>query len=239
MRTIRPAAPGTLAVNELFGPTFQGEGTSQGRLARFLRLFGCHLSCTWCDTPQTWDPRRHDLAAEQRLLAVADILDWLADGPSTLLVITGGEPLLQQQALELLLTAIGDAELATEIEVETSGTIAPTQTVVDAVTRFTVSPKLANSNLLARQRIRPAVLRQFVLSGKASWKFVVQHPQELDEIKNLTTKYQLEPVWIMPEGTDSTTVLDRMRLLADPVLARGWNLTSRLQILLWENTRAR
>lgn len=234
-----PEASATLVVNELFGPTFQGEGTSQGRLARFLRLFGCHLSCEWCDTPQTWDRRRHDLTAEQRHLGVADVLDWLADGPSGLLVITGGEPLLQQQALEPLLTAIGDAGLATEIEVEPSGTVAPTPAVVDAVTRFTVSPKLANSNLLARQRIRPAVLRQFVLSGKASWKFVVQCLEELAEVGDLAAEYQLDPVWIMPEGIDSATVLDRMRLLADPVLARGWNLTSRLQILLWENAHAR
>ncbi|MFI7676354.1 7-carboxy-7-deazaguanine synthase QueE [Actinophytocola sp. NPDC049390] len=234
-----PKASATLVVNELFGPTFQGEGTSQGRLARFLRLFGCHLSCEWCDTPQTWDRRRHDVAAEQRHLGVADVLDWLADGPSGLLVITGGEPLLQQQALEPLLTAINDAGLSTEIEVETSGTVAPTPAIVDAVTRFTVSPKLANSNLLARQRIRPAVLRQFVLSGKASWKFVVQCPEQLAEVGDLAAGYQLDPVWIMPEGTDSTTVLDRMRLLADPVLARGWNLTSRLHILLWENARAR
>jgi organic radical activating enzyme len=172
MKAVTTEPIATLAVNELFGPTFQGEGSSQGRLARFLRLFGCHLSCEWCDTPQTWDRRRHDLAAEQHDLTVVDILDWLTDGPRGLLVITGGEPLLQQQTLEPLLTAIAEAGLATEIEVETSGTIAPTPVVVNAVTRFTVSPKLANSNLLARQRIRPVVLRQFVLTGKASWKFV-------------------------------------------------------------------
>jgi organic radical activating enzyme len=234
-----PETAATLTVNELFGPTFQGEGASQGRLARFLRLFRCHLSCMYCDTPQTWDGRRYDLVTEQRHLSVADILGWLADGPSGLLVITGGEPLLQQPALEPLLAAISEARLATEVEVETSGTIAPTPAVVDAVTRYTVSPKLANSNLLARQRIRPAVLRQFVLSGKASWKFVVESPEDLNEVQDLVTEYRLDPVWIMPEGTDSTTVLDRMRLLADPVHARGWNLTSRLHILLWENARAR
>jgi hypothetical protein len=43
----------------------------------------------------------------------------------------------------------------------------------------------------------------------------------------------------MPEGTDSTTILTRMRQLANPVLARNWHLSTRLHILLWENTRAR
>ncbi|GLZ37904.1 7-carboxy-7-deazaguanine synthase QueE [Actinokineospora sp. NBRC 105648] len=229
----------TLAVNELFGPTFQGEGTSTGKLARFLRLYGCNLACTWCDTPQTWDRARHDPAAEQTRLTVDDILAWLRTGPSSLLVVTGGEPLLQQRALEPLFTAITAAGLATEIEVETSGTITPTPDIVAAVTRFTVSPKLAHSTMVLPRRIRPAVIRQFVASGKASWKFVVQTPDDLAEVEALATEYGLDPVWIMPEGTDSTTILDRMRLLADPVLARGWNLTSRLHILLWGNVRAR
>lgn len=159
--------------------------------------------------------------------------------PGGLVVITGGEPLLQQRALESLLSAMRHNSLASEIEVETSGTIAPSPVVTEAVTRFIVSLKLAHSGLLERQRIRSAALRQFALSGKAIWKFVVQSVPDLDEVENLVAQYRLDPVWIMPEGTDSTTVLDRMRLLAEPVLARGWNLTSRLHILLWENARAR
>ncbi|MEV0675851.1 7-carboxy-7-deazaguanine synthase QueE [Actinosynnema sp. NPDC050436] len=237
-----PAAPdtsATLAVNELFGPTYQGEGPSQGRLARFVRLYGCHLTCGWCDTPQTWDRRRHHPTAEQRHIAVADVLDWLSGVPECLVVITGGEPLLQQRALEPLLASIMQNSLAGETEVETSGTIAPHPAVVEAVTRFIVSPKLTHSGLPERHRHRPTALHQFVQSGKAIWKFVVQSVLDLDEVETLVARYRLDPVWIMPEGIDSTTVLDRMRLPADPVLARGWNLTSRLHIMLWENARAR
>lgn len=228
-----------LAVNEMFGPTFQGEGHSQGRLANFLRLYGCHLSCSWCDTPQTWDRRRHDPYTERRHVGAVDILDWLRDRPTGLLVVTGGEPLLQQHALAPVLAAIREEGMASEIEVETSGTIEPDWAVVDAVTRFTVSPKLANSNLRIHQRTRPEVLRAFVRSGQANWKFVVQSVKDLDEVDALVTEFGMSPVWIMPEGSDSETVLDRMRMLADPVLARGWHLTSRLHILLWENARAR
>ena len=39
-----------LRVNEIFGPTIQGEGKSAGREVKFLRLSGCNLACTWCDT---------------------------------------------------------------------------------------------------------------------------------------------------------------------------------------------
>lgn len=228
-----------LVVNETFGPTFQGEGPSTGRYAHFLRLFGCHLSCTWCDTPQTHDPARYDLAAEQRILSIDDILSWLASTPADLLVITGGEPLLQPRALERLLCTIQERALATDIEIETSGTIAPTDLLTSAVTRFNVSPKLAHSGLRRHQRIRPAVLRHLAGTGKAIWKFVVQEASDLDEVQELTGTYDLKPVWIMPEGTDSATVLARMRLLAEPVLSHRWHLSTRLHTLLWENDRGR
>jgi 7-carboxy-7-deazaguanine synthase len=111
--------------------------------------------------------------------------------------------------------------------------------ITSAVTRFNVSPKLTHSGLRRHQRIRPAVLQDLAASGKAIWKFVVQDIDDLDEIQELVTAFDLHPVWVMPEGTDSTTVLARMRLLADPVLTRGWHLSPRLHTLLWENDRGR
>jgi 7-carboxy-7-deazaguanine synthase len=228
-----------LVVNEMFGPTFQGEGPSIGRLARFIRFFGCHLSCAWCDSGQTHDSARYDLAVEQRAVSIGDVLAWLRSGPAGLVVITGGEPLLQPRVLEGLVAAIREGQLATDIEVETSGTIASTPETAQGVSRFNVSPKLAHSGLLRHQRIRPAVIRYFVETNKATWKFVVREVDDLHEIHELVVAYHLDPVWVMPEGTDSITVLARMRLLADPVLARGWNLSPRLHTILWENDRGR
>lgn len=234
-----PDADRDAVINETFGPTFQGEGPSAGRHARFIRFSGCHLSCSWCDTPQTHDSSRFDLDAERRIVPVSELLSWLSDTPPGLVVITGGEPLLQPRALAQLVHQIRSRRLATDIEIETSGTVAPTPTLTAAITRWNVSPKLAHSGLHPHQRIRPAVLREFASTGKAIWKFVAQEPEDLDEVGDLASAYALDPVWVMPEGTDSATVLNRMRRLAEPVLERGWNLTSRLHTLLWENARAR
>ena len=44
-----------MKVNEIFGPTIQGEGKSAGMQAMFLRTSLCNLACDWCDTPQTWN----------------------------------------------------------------------------------------------------------------------------------------------------------------------------------------
>ena len=47
----------------------------------------------------------------------------------------------------------------------------------------------------------------------------------------------LTEVWVMPEGTDAETLITRSRELIDPVLARGWNLSTRLHVLLWGDRR--
>jgi len=95
-----------LTVNEVFGPTFQGEGPFAGQNAMFVRLFGCSLRCRWCDTAWTWDAARFELAAEQHPMSVPGILDQLRPHRPGLVVITGGEPLLQQQALVTLCDGI-------------------------------------------------------------------------------------------------------------------------------------
>lgn len=228
-----------LTVNEVFGPTFQGEGPFAGQNAMFVRLFGCSLRCRWCDTAWTWDAARFELAAEQHPMSVPGILDLLRPHRPGLVVITGGEPLLQQQALVTLCDGIRAARIAPAVQVETSGTVPPLPALTAAVSMYCVSPKLANSGMRCHQRIRPRVLRQFASSGKAVFKFVARGPGDLDEIAEITTSYGLAPVWVMPEGTSSTLVLARMRELAGPVAERGWNLTSRLQVLLWEDERGR
>ncbi|MGH3822135.1 MAG: 7-carboxy-7-deazaguanine synthase QueE [Pseudonocardiaceae bacterium] len=118
-----------------------GEGPSCGRQALFVRLSRCNLSCPRCDTPYTWDWQRFDVGAETRRLTAADILDWALGYPTELLVITGGEPLLQQDLLVPLVTGLAAA--GRRVEVETNGTIVPAPVLVDAVAGFNVSPKLA------------------------------------------------------------------------------------------------
>ena len=227
----------SLAVSELFGPTLQGEGPSAGRLASFIRLSGCPLRCQWCDTPWTWDWTRFNRRAEQRRIGTADVLTWALGQTPRLIVITGGEPLIQARQLTGLaatLTANGH-----EVEIETSGTIAPPPALAIDGVRFNVSPKLANSGIPAARRIRAGALRALASQGNARFKFVATGLADLDEIAELRDAYGLDPVWVMPEGTSSTAVLGGMRMLADAVIARGWNLSSRLHVLLWEDTRGR
>jgi 7-carboxy-7-deazaguanine synthase len=232
-----PAAPRRLILAEQFGPTVQGEGPSAGQLAVFVRLSRCNLSCTWCDTPYTWDWQHYDPRQESRQVPVGEVISWVLSIPAPLLVITGGEPLIQQPAVTAL--AAGARPAGRRVEIETNGTIAPAPALTSVVDQFNVSAKLANSGQRASHRINGEVLAAFAATGKAVFKFVAAGVADLDEISALVPQLGGLPVWVMPEGSTEEAVLRGLRALAGPVIARGWNLSCRLHVLAWGDQRGR
>ncbi|RBM04627.1 7-carboxy-7-deazaguanine synthase QueE [Streptomyces sp. PT12] len=235
-----------LIVAETFGPTFQGEGPSAGQQAVFIRLSRCNLSCgthpsaSWaCDTPYTWDWERFDPKDPEvaRRESVGALLAWALSLPPRLVVVTGGEPMLQWRGLERL--AVGLRAAGREVEVETNGTLVPDSALVEAVTAFNVSPKLAAAGDSERRRIVPDALASLARCGKARFKFVVTHLGELEEIAALVRRFALREVWVMPEGTTAGAVLEGLRAVAEETLARGWHLSARQHVLIWGDGRGR
>ena len=231
-----------LVVNEIFGPTVQGEGRSMGRRCAFLRLGGCNLSCTWCDTPYTWDWTgisdsgvAHDPREELHRRPVGDVLAELLGFGTDLIVISGGEPLGQQERLVPLVTAL--TAHGKEIEIETNGTHAAHPELVAAGVRFNVSPKLSHSGDPLKRRIVPDALTSLSALPGSTFKFVCQNHRDLDEVAELVETFGLASVWIMPIGRTADDVTQHMGELADAVVERGWNLTTRLHTLLWNDTR--
>lgn len=228
-----------LLVAETFGPTVQGEGPSTGRRAVFIRLMTCNLTCRNCDTPYTWDSTRFDLDAEATVTSTGDLLAWATAQPVDLVVITGGEPLIQQRRLIPLVRAL--VEAGRQVEIETNGTIAPAPDLVAWVTRFNVSPKLSSfgAGMPASKRIKGGVLNHFAVSGRAVFKFVVSRPADLAEVAELVSDHHLEPVFVMPEGRTAEEVTRRLAEIADPAIERGFHLTTRLHLLAWGDQRGR
>jgi len=225
---------GTLPVAEIIDRTYQGEGPSRCQVATFVRLGGCNLACEWCDQPETWDGSRFDLRATITTRDVADVLGQVHRADAPLLVITGGEPLLYQRTSGFRALV---AEAGRRVEIETNGTITPAAWLNRQVT-LNVSPKLAHAGGDRARRIRPAsltALAHWARIGRARWKFVVRDLADLDQVDALVHAHAAPPasVWLMPEGTDIDTVLDRGRVLADAALDRGYNLTLRDHVLLW------
>jgi len=222
-----------IVVSEIFGPTFQGEGPAAGTRCGFVRLGRCNQACKWCDTPYSWDWDRFDPAQELTEMSVDDIVAALAPMDVGTIVITGGEPLLQASKLTPLVLAFRDRGWKTHVE--TAGTLAWNTDLID---QWVVSPKLANSGMDAERRLKFDVLRAFE-AQRAAFKFVVVEEQDLDEVAAVVERIGTTNVWIMPEGTDPETITKRTAQLADAVVARGWNLTTRLHILAWGDERGR
>jgi 7-carboxy-7-deazaguanine synthase len=225
-----------LRIAEIF-TSFQGEGPSAGQRAAFIRLSGCGVGCSWCDEPQTWDWSRFSREQESRQVGADEACAWAVGTGAGLVVITGGEPLAQQRAVTGLARVLAAAGL--RVEVETSGTVIPARELCEAASMFSVSPKLANSGVPRARRIHPQALAAFAACGKAVFKFVASGTSDLDEAGELAARFGLAPVWIMPEGITADRVLEGMRELADGVLERGWNLTGRSHVLIWDGARGR
>jgi 7-carboxy-7-deazaguanine synthase len=101
-----------MKIAEIFR-SLQGEGSNQGRPCLFIRLAGCNLHCCWCDTPYA-QAGGSDMSIDAILEQV-----WHLNPPYV--CITGGEPLLQGDDLEPLLSSLHAR--GTSIDIETNGTI--------------------------------------------------------------------------------------------------------------------
>lgn len=226
-----------LNVNEIFGPTIQGEGPHTGQRVAFLRVAGCNLSCVWCDTPYSWDWERYDRNEESHRMTLDEIADQIRPMEVDRIVVTGGEPLMQQKYYAELAKLTG-----CELDIETNGTRMPTDENVLAIDLFCVSPKLAHAGDSEEMRLKPDVLERFAyLStiGKAFFKFVAQEESDFEEIEKFIEagKIPKNAVWIMPEGADPETHLTNTKKLADKIVAKGWHLSARLHVLIWGTER--
>lgn len=232
---------------ELFH-TLQGEGPSIGAPAVFLRLSLCNLHCSWCDTPYTWNwektPWKHQdgvkfSKAEQILeLSSEEIAPLIQKFDCPRLVITGGEPLLQQSDLPELIQRLKDVHF---LEIETNGTQLPSKELDALVTAYNVSPKLSNSGMEESLRLKEAPLQFFSRSEKANFKFVVCSESDLEEIKSLQRQFAIpsERIFLMPEGRSPQEMEKKSHWLADICRDQGYRFTPRLHVLLWGDKRAK
>ncbi len=215
----------------------QGEGRTAGTPSTFVRMATCNLACTWCDTKYTWDWAAFQYDAQVISMEAVDVLARVETLATRNVVITGGEPLLQN--LVPLMSAL--SESGHTVEVETNGTIAPSPELLSAVTHWNVSTKLASSgNPKAKREISEA-LQVFAGLSNADWKFVVVDQPDVEEATSLAGRYGVPPerLILMPEGATSAAIQEKSTWLMADDDDRGFRFSSRLQVLLWGGERGR
>jgi 7-carboxy-7-deazaguanine synthase len=255
--TVSSAAEVRLRVNEIFGPTIQGEGAATGRHCLFVRLSHCNLECTWCDTPYTWawskskadklqvpftqpfDQQANSMrmTAEQVHHELQKLWDIVND--PTIIVISGGEPMIQQKALVPLLQDV--TYWGNNIHIETAGTIQPDRLFDNYVGQYNVSPKLAHSGNSRAKRYKPEVLAQLAATTKSWFKFVMKDVSDFEEVDYIVNTCNIDHthVMVMPEGKNEITLNLRAEKLIDEALKRGYGLSPRLHVTLWGHQRGK
>lgn len=229
--------------------TLQGEGVSMGIPSVFIRSSLCNLHCSWCDTNYTWNwqgtPWKHESdekfsKAEYIVeLDPQDAAKIIASYSCQNIILTGGEPLLQQPAWAELIKHLRALDSNYRFEVETNGTQLPNEFMDSAINQWNISPKLSNSNNDEKLRIKPDALSYFSNKENTWFKFVIQNEVDLEEVQLLEKTYKLpkHKILLMPEGRTEKTLEEKRLWLADICRDHGYRFSDRLHIQLWGSKR--
>jgi 7-carboxy-7-deazaguanine synthase len=193
----------------------------------------------WCDTPYaSWDPE-----GEQR--SVEQILRQVRDYGTKHTVVTGGEPMIMPDVVDLCAAL---KEACQHVTIETAATVyKPLQ-----LDLASLSPKLSNSTpkqreggkfaeMHERQRLNCDVIQQFIdTSPDFQLKFVVSNEDDLREIDDILAKvrgWQPSDILLMPEGIDAATLASRASWISDICKRTGYRYCPRLHVELYGNKR--
>ena len=208
-------------INELF-ETIQGEGSFTGQPSIFIRLQGCPVACSWCDTKHTWEVEPTDEVNQNIMLTkTQETSQWAAMSVESILalvknkgfqakhiVITGGEPCMVD------LTPLCDAfELqGYSIQVETSGTF---DIYVSDKCWVTVSPKI---NMRGGYPILNSAMQR-----ANEIKHPIATEQHVGDLKELLKEHGIKntPIYLQPISQKSRAT----ELAIETCIANNWRLS--------------
>ena len=184
--------------------SLQGEGYHAGKSAFFIRLAGCKVGCSWCDTKHSWDEKKYPSISIKKII---DHIKIAREQGASFCVITGGEPL--QHNLDKFCQTIkkmtqGEKQNSMKIHIETSGV----NSISGTYDWITLSPKrhsppkkyfLKNFNEI-----------KIIINEKEDIEFAIEIKKEIskqfrfstleDNLKKEKKIYYLQPSWNNKNG---------------------------------------
>lgn len=202
-----------LTISEIY-PSIQGESTHMGRPCVFVRLTACDLRCTWCDTPYAFTGGRK--------MSIDDVLAEVRRSGIALVELTGGEPLLQPDAVPLMERLVAEGF---EVLLETGGHRA-IDDVPDAV-HVILDVKCPGSGEASAMHWP----NLDALSGDDEVKFVIADRADFDYACEVVRRHDLEgrvaavlfsPAFgLLPPGELASWLLERQVAGAGAAATRG------------------
>ncbi len=161
-----------LRIHEIYR-SIQGESTRAGWPCTFVRTAGCDLRCVWCDEPEAL------VADGGQRLSIAEILKRVAELGTRLVEITGGEPLLQRAAPELVARLL---DAGHEVLVETGGhrdiSVLDPRCCVILDVKPPASGMLAHNDPENLKRLRPGDEVKYVIADRDDYVWARDHVRE-------------------------------------------------------------
>ena len=205
-----------LKINEIF-KSIQGESTCMGLPCAFIRLTGCNLRCTYCDTEYSF--------YEGKDMTLKQIIDTIVPMKTKLVEITGGEPMLQENVIPLMSKLIN---MNYTVLLETSGAISlknVPKEVKKIVDFKCPSSGMENKNLWT-------ILDE--LNKEDEIKFVIGNKIDYQWTKKIVEKYQLNKKWTVL----LSPVFEKLSLekLSKWILTDNFNVRLQLQMhkYIWD-----
>ncbi len=210
-----------LRLTEIFY-SLQGEASRAGLPTVFVRLTGCPLRCSWCDTTYSFTGGEP--------ATVESVLAEVAKYPARQVCVTGGEPLAQKDCLALL-TALCDAGY--DVSMETSGAL-DISGVDPRVSRI-MDLKAPDSGEAAKNRWENLA----VLNARDEIKIVIASRDDYEWARDALREHRLDS--LCPVLFSPAQGLIEARSLAEWILEDGLNVRFQLQMhkLLWGNMQGK
>lgn len=210
-----------LRLTEIFF-SLQGEASRVGLPTVFVRLTGCPLRCSWCDTTYSFTGGEP--------ATIESVLVEVAKYPARQVCVTGGEPLAQKECLPLL-TALSDAGY--DVSLETSGAL--DIAAVDPRVARIMDLKAPDSAESARNRWENLAL----LNPRDEIKVVIASRGDYEWARDVLRQRQLDT--LCPVLFSPAQGLIEARALAEWILEDGLNVRFQMQLhkLLWGNIKGK
>ncbi|MBN2065275.1 MAG: radical SAM protein [Candidatus Thermoplasmatota archaeon] len=210
-----------MKINEIFY-SIQGEGKQSGQPTIFIRITGCNLRCSFCDTAYAY--------YEGTEMTISQILERIKTYPCKEVCVTGGEPLLQEGLIELLNALL---KKSYRVTVETNGSILITP-IIENISNIMMSLDIKCPSSGMQNDMQLGNLK--VLRKDDQLKCVISNKTDYEFAKNILETYKpscqlfFQPVW----GSDPKKLAKWM--LNDGIQAR---LGVQLHKILWGNAKGK
>ena len=207
-----------LTVYEIY-QSVQGESTHVGRPCVFVRLAACDLRCSWCDTPYAFTGGRK--------MSVDDVISTAAAFSARLIELTGGEPLLQKEAITLMERLIA---AGWEVLLETGGHLSiddvPDEVVAIVDVKCPGSGEAGKMHWPNLDQLSPHDEVKFVIKDRADFDYAVNVIRRHD-LPSRVAAVLLSPVhgvlapaeltaWLLESGIDARLQLQAHKYIWSP-----------------------